>query len=134
MQPPLFGWRAQGTAKSEFLAAIMKGCLEKERAPGAGEEGGWIPCDPLAVALAVAPDAVIASAELRQCRVELGGGEDSRGRSVLGGRVESWALQGSERGQAGGGGPAAAERWGVVRLARGLNIKAFVRMVDSSLE
>jgi inosine-uridine nucleoside N-ribohydrolase len=73
-------WLDKPTPKAAFMAAAMAKSVayEKERDAGAG----WIACDPLAFAVAVCDEALLA-AEPRHCTVELQvgrvGGRGGRG-------------------------------------------------------
>ncbi|EFN51205.1 hypothetical protein CHLNCDRAFT_33132 [Chlorella variabilis] len=72
-------WLGKPTRKAAFMRAIMAAsmALEKER----DADAGWIACDPLAFALAVCDEALLA-AEPKHCVVELQGSL-TRGMSVF---------------------------------------------------
>jgi hypothetical protein len=74
-------WLAKDSPKAAFMAAVMAKSMayEKQRDPPAL---GWIACDPLALALAVCEEALLA-AEPQHCTVELrvGGGRPVQGKA-----------------------------------------------------
>ncbi len=123
----------QGTPKAEFLAAIMRSSLERERAaPGGAHEGGWVPCDPLAVALALATERLLLTAELRKCRVELAGGDALRGKTMFGATSTPLAQGDGGAGQ-GDGMQAPGEDWGVVRLVKEADMSVFDELMAACL-
>ncbi|GAB4820073.1 hypothetical protein N2152v2_007119 [Parachlorella kessleri] len=129
----LDSWLNRGTPKAQFLAAIMCSSLERERAaPGGAHEGGWVPCDPLAVALALAPERLLLTAELRQCRVELAGGDALRGKTMFGATSAPFAQGNGGAGQ-GDGLQAPGEGWGAVRLVKEVDMSVFDELMAACL-
>lgn len=102
-----------GGPAAELMRAIMQRDLEKWKA---GEElnGGWIACDPVALAIAV-DDSLVLEAEARACHVEWQGSNVAKGMTVFDDR------------------PADGETQCNVRLVKRFDLERFSDMMIASM-